>query len=223
MYRVNSCRHPRHLELIVTWVCVCVHCGLFLCEQLRNNSSSTNNAQRSRTIAPLTAFVCGGGETGNEIMLRALAVCAQSLSKSGARPGGEYQSLISRPRRAYGNEEQFNVSKQGGICGYTRRCPLSPAFYLSPIFSLCLSLTWFWPSLNATKYHCETAHTKVMANHLSQHNSPFPSYLRYLPSHFTSSYSIWRLHRGHRVKHCYRLPKHLPFFSSTPPLFCVHS
>ena len=24
---------------------------------------------------PLTAFVCGGGETGNEIMLRALAVC----------------------------------------------------------------------------------------------------------------------------------------------------
>lgn len=136
MYRVNSCRHPPHPELTVTWVCVHMPFGLvfFLCEQLRNNSSSTNNAQRSRTIAPLTVFVCGGGETGNEIMLRALAVCAKSLSESRARPRGEYQSLISRPRWVYGNEEQFiqcNVSKQGGICGgYTRHCHLSPALYL---------------------------------------------------------------------------------------------
>lgn len=29
MYGVNSCRHPWHLELVVTWVCVHVHCGLF--------------------------------------------------------------------------------------------------------------------------------------------------------------------------------------------------
>lgn len=102
---MNSCRHPQHPELTVAWVCVHVHCGLFMCEQLRNNSSSTNNAQRGRTIVPLTAFVCDGGETGNEITLRALAVCAQSLSKSRARPGGEYQSLISQPSGAYGNEE----------------------------------------------------------------------------------------------------------------------
>lgn len=132
IYGVNSRRHP---ELIVAWVCVRVHCGLVLCEQLRNNSGFTNNAQGSRTIVPLTAFVCGGGETGNEIMLRALAVCARSLSKSGTRPGGEYQSLISRPHRAYGNEEQFiqcNVSKQGGICGYTRHRHLSP-LPLTPI------------------------------------------------------------------------------------------
>lgn len=53
---------------------------------------------------PLTTFVCGGGETGNEIMLRALAMCAEGLSKSRAGPGGEYQSLISQPCRAYGNE-----------------------------------------------------------------------------------------------------------------------
>lgn len=96
MYGVNSFRHPRHSGLIVARVRVHVHCGFcgegggFVCEQLRNNSSSTNNAQRSRTIVPLTAFVCGGGgggETGNEIMLRALAVRTQSLSKSGARAG----------------------------------------------------------------------------------------------------------------------------------------
>lgn len=78
---------------------------VFLCEQLRNNSSSTDNAHRSRTIVPLTTFVCGGGETGNEIMLRALAACVEGLSKSGARPGEEYQSLINQPRRAYGNED----------------------------------------------------------------------------------------------------------------------
>lgn len=135
MYGVNSCRHPPHPEQIVTWVHVRVHCGFVLWEQLRN-SSSTNNTQRSRTIVPLTAFVCGGGETGNEIMLRALAVCAQSLSKSGARPGGEYQSLISRTHWAYGNEEQFiqcNVSKQGGICGYARHCHLSPFIHRSLI------------------------------------------------------------------------------------------
>lgn len=43
-------------------------------EQLGDNKRSTNNAHRSRTIVPLTEFVCGGGETGNKIMLRALAV-----------------------------------------------------------------------------------------------------------------------------------------------------
>lgn len=107
IHGVNSCRHPRHSELIVTRVCVrMLHCGLFFfCEQLRNNSSSTNNAQRSRTIMPLTVFVWRGGERGNEIMLRALAGCEQGLSKSGARPRGEYQSLISWPRCTYGNEE----------------------------------------------------------------------------------------------------------------------
>lgn len=64
-------------------VCMCTTCLLFLCERLRDNGGSTDNAQRSRTIVPLTAFVCGGGggETGNEIMLRALAVYVWSLSK----------------------------------------------------------------------------------------------------------------------------------------------
>lgn len=47
------------------------------------------------------------GETGNEIMLRALALGARGLSQSGTRPGAEYESLISRPHRAYGNEEQL--------------------------------------------------------------------------------------------------------------------
>lgn len=48
---------------------------------------------------------------------------------------------------------------------------------LLSIFSLLLSLTWPPPSPlppNVTKYPCETAHTKVIANHLSQKNSPLP-------------------------------------------------
>lgn len=101
MYGVNSYRHPRHTELH-GFVCTGI---LVLCELLRKNSSSTNNAHRSRTIVPLTAFVCGGGETGNEIMLRVLTVCVEGLSKSRARPGAEYQSLINQPCWAYGNEE----------------------------------------------------------------------------------------------------------------------
>lgn len=47
------------------------------------------------------------GETGNEIMLRALALRTQSLSQSRTRLGTEYESLISWPHRAYGNEEQL--------------------------------------------------------------------------------------------------------------------
>ncbi len=138
VHGVNSCRHPWHLESTVTRVCVHVHCGLFfLSEQLGDNSISTNNAQRSRTIVPLNVFVCGGGETGNEIMLGALAVCAWSLSKSRAEAGQEYQSHISWPRWAYGNEEYLfwcNVSKQGGMWSHQALPSLSPVLYLSPSF-----------------------------------------------------------------------------------------
>lgn len=105
MYGVNSRRHSRHTEPTAARVCARGHSRLFLCELLRNNGSSTNNAHRGRTIVPLTAFVCGGGETGNEIMLRVLAVCVEGLSKSRAGPGAEYQSLISQPCWAYRNEE----------------------------------------------------------------------------------------------------------------------
>lgn len=126
MYGVNSCRHPRHPKLMLHWF-VCVHCGLFfVCRtEKQQQFHQPNCSLGSRTIVPLTAFVCGVWETGNEIMLRAPAVCAHSLSKSGARPRREYQSLISRPHKAYGNEEKFiqcNVSKQGGIYGWTRHC-----------------------------------------------------------------------------------------------------
>lgn len=76
-----------------TEFCFCVCVGH---EQLGDNKRSTNNAQRSRTTVPLTEFVCGVGETGNKIMLRALAVCTEGLSKSNARPGEEYQSRISQ-------------------------------------------------------------------------------------------------------------------------------
>lgn len=211
LYGMNSCRHPQHPELTVTWVSVHVHCGLFMCEQLRN-SSSTNNAQRSRTIVPLTAFVCGGGETGNEITLRALAVCAQSLSKSRARPGGEYQSLISQPWGAYGNEETVDsvqcIKARWNLLWLQPDTAISP--HLLPLPHTHLILTFL------TKYYCETAHTKVMADHYYS-KTHLSSYLRNLPCHYTPSYRIWRLHRGHRAERCYWLPKHLP--SPSPPLF----
>lgn len=95
MYGVNSCRHHQQAELMPHGFVVQVQCRLFMCEQLRDHSSSTNKAQKNKTIMPLRAFVCGGEETGNEIMLWALAVCEWSLSKSKARTGGVYESLIS--------------------------------------------------------------------------------------------------------------------------------
>lgn len=93
------------------------------------------------------------------------SVCAQSLSKSRARPGGEYESLINRPRWAYGNEEQFiqcDVSKLGGICGCTEQNH-PPAFTLSLFsstnLSYCLKVS-LWNS-------------SYRSDHSSQHNSPF--------------------------------------------------
>lgn len=174
MYGVNSCRHPQHAELIVTWVCVHVQCGLFMCEQLRDNGSSTNLAQRRRTIVPFDG-VCLWWWGDRKWDHAEGSVCARSLSKSGARPGGEYESLISRPRWAYGNEEQFiqcDVSKKGGICGYTRQCHFSPAFSLSQsspsshsLNSTLLKLSYCYKALWNSSYQ---------SDHLSQLNSPFP-------------------------------------------------
>lgn len=131
MYGVNSRRHPLHPELTVARVCARVRFGgLFSCEQLRNNSSFTNNAQGSRTIVPLTAFVCGGGETGNEIMLRGLSLCARRAYRR-AGPGREENTnhLLAGLAGLMEMREQFiqcNVSEQDGICGYARHRHPSP-------------------------------------------------------------------------------------------------
>lgn len=172
---VNSCRHPRHPELIVAWACVRLH-HRRLCEQLRNNSSSMNNVQRSRTILPLTAFVCGGGERGNEIMLRFLAGCEPGSSTSRAGPGGEYQSLISWPCRAYGNVERLarcTVSTRWNVLLHQTETSLS--IFLS-------SSTHWILTLPTIPEYCET--TREMANYLSQQN-PLSSYLACPFNHFT--------------------------------------
>lgn len=106
IYGVNSCRHPRHLMLIVTWVraFVCalgfVYVGTTEKQQQFHRQCSENRNNRAFD----GWFVCSGAQTGNEIMLRARGVRARGLWKSRAGPGGEYQSLIRRPRWAYGNE-----------------------------------------------------------------------------------------------------------------------
>lgn len=107
MYGVNSCGHHRHLPPIVTCVWERACTLWFVLVWTKNNCGSTK-AQRSRTIVAVTAFVCGGEETGNEIMQRALGVCAKGLSESRAKPRGEYQLLISQPRWAYGDEESVH-------------------------------------------------------------------------------------------------------------------
>lgn len=159
-------------------VCVCT-CGV-VCFCV-NSSSFSDNAQRHKTIVPLLVFVWGSGETGNEIMLRALAVCARGLSKSRPGAGGEYQSLISQPCLVYGNEEQFiqcNVLKLGGISGYTGRCHLSLHLFTPHLIQnvpLVLQrlivkrlIPKYWPTVYRTRL-------------------PFSSYLTCLPTYFTSS------------------------------------
>lgn len=155
MYSVNSCRHPRYSELIVTWVCVRVHCGLFLLERLWNNSTSTNNAQRSRTIVPLTAFVCGGGETGNEIMLRAPAVRTQGLAGPGQEENtnhllGGFAGLMEM------RNGLFRVMYQSEV-----ESTVTPGTAISFLLSIFHSSSHSHePSLNVTKCPCEIAHTK---------------------------------------------------------------
>lgn len=80
------------------------HMGLFMCEQQRFGPTTPGETEQLCLSRRLFVVV---GKTGNEITLRALALCARSLSQSGTRPGDEYESLISWPHRAYGNEEQF--------------------------------------------------------------------------------------------------------------------
>lgn len=78
------------------------HMGLFMREQLRVLPAKLGETEQLCLSCRLFVAV---GETGNEIVRRALALCERSLSQSGTRPGAEYESLISRPHRAYGNEK----------------------------------------------------------------------------------------------------------------------
>lgn len=51
-----------HTGLSSCVVCFCLSVVLFMCEQLKDNSSSTNKARRNWTILPLTVFVCGSAD-----------------------------------------------------------------------------------------------------------------------------------------------------------------
>lgn len=81
MYAVNSCRHPRHpgADGHEGFVCMCTGGFVFVRTTEKQQQFHQQRSERERTIVPLTAFVCGGGDTGNEIMLRARAVCAAEL------------------------------------------------------------------------------------------------------------------------------------------------
>lgn len=201
------------------FVCVPVHCGLFLCEQLRNNGSSTNNAQRSRTIVPLTAFVCGGGETGNEIMLSG-CVCARGAYQR-AGPGQEENTNHLLAGRA-GLMEMRN-SSFGAMYQSKVESVVTPGTAISPsllISSLLISLD----SNPALMYDCETVHTKVVAFHPSQQTPPTPFLIPQIPSasfHFELRY-LEVLREGAELNAALSCQKHLPS-PSTPPPFCIHS
>lgn len=72
--------------------CLCEHTFLYLFypteeQQLHQQSSQNQNNWGFDSV-------CGAGETGNEIMLRAPTVCTKDLSESRAGHGGEYRSCI---------------------------------------------------------------------------------------------------------------------------------
>lgn len=171
IYGVNSCRHPRHLVLIVTWVRVCVRWDLFLWEQLRSSSSSTDNARRIGTIEPLTAGLFVVVHRQEMRSCWGLGVCVRG-AYGRAGPGQEENTNLLLGGLAGLMEMKGsvgNVSKQGGICGYTRHGSLSLCFPSLPVFSLLFSLAH---SLHVT-LSCEIAQSNVMANYLWQQSSLF--------------------------------------------------
>lgn len=68
-------------------VCMCALWFVFCVNNWETTAVSPTMLREAEQLCLWRRFVCGGGETGNEIMLRALAVCAQSLSKSWAGAG----------------------------------------------------------------------------------------------------------------------------------------
>lgn len=125
MYGVNSCRHPRHAELnIARFVCARVLWFVFVWTAA---VSATMHRDTEQLCLCWYLFEAVGRQEMRSCW--GLWLCARgAYRRAGPGAGGEYQSLISQPRRVYGNEEQFiqcNVLKLGGISGYAERCHLS--------------------------------------------------------------------------------------------------
>lgn len=104
--------------------------GLFIREQTGGDGGAStgksSGTQNNRAFDAVRFVAVGRQEMRSR---RGIRVRAELIEEPGPRPGGEYESLINRPRWAYGNEEQFiqcDVSKLGGICGY----PPPPALSL---------------------------------------------------------------------------------------------
>lgn len=158
-------------ELTVTRVLsACAQGVLFLCEQLRNNSSSTNNAQRGREQLCLWRRLFVVVETQEMRSCWGLGLCAPpSLLKSRARPGGEYQSLISRPRQVYESVRNSSFSAM-----YENKVMVTPGTAVSP--STCLpSSSYSLDSNPPLKLQSVIVkHTKAMASPFDKTKLPFP-------------------------------------------------
>lgn len=218
IHGVNSCRHPRHQELIVAWVCVRVRCGLFFVWATETTAVPTTMLREAERLCLWRRlFVVVGRQEMRScwgLWLRA----RRAYQRAG--PGQEENTnhllaglagLMEMRKRFI----QCNVSKQGGICGYTRHGHLFPALSLNPLLISLNSNPPFMSQSIVVKQLIP--HTKTI------YHSKTPPFLipKILSVSFTSSYSIWRLHRGHRVEHCSWLPKTPPFSFHTPSFLCL--
>lgn len=170
IYGVNSCRHPRHPELIVTRVCARVHhCGLFF----------VNNWET--TAVPPTMF----REAEQSGLWRHLFVVVEREEMRScwrlwlgairayrrAGPGREENTnhlLASLAVLMEMRNSSFSALYQSNVeCVVTPGRAISLLLQSLPFFSLL-------HSLHVTMCYCETVHAKDMTNHLSQQNSSSP-------------------------------------------------
>lgn len=202
------------------FVCACIIVVCFFCEQLRNNSIQPTMLREAEQLCFWRRlFVVVEREEMRSCW--GLWLGASRVYRR-AGPGREENTnhlLTGLAVLMEMRNSSFSAMYQSKV-----ECVVTPSRAISLLLSVSSHFTpplaGFQLSLHVTMYYCETVHAREMTNHSSQRNSSFSSYLRYLPPHFTLTYSIWRLRRGHRVEHCSWLPKnplfhpHLLFFVS---------
>ena len=138
---VNSCRHPRHPEPIVVWVCVHVPCGLLLWEPTAVPPTMLRGEEQ---LWLWWRCLWWWGHRKWDHSLRLYAHRAYQ----GARPRGEYQSLISQPHWKPGTVFLVQFIKVRWIL-WLHQAPSSfSCTQTSPIFSLFSSLY-----CNEGRYH----------------------------------------------------------------------
>lgn len=163
MQTPSACRADCHMGL-----CACAMWFVYV-RTTETTAVPPTKLRDAEQLSLLTAFVCGGGETGNEIMLR--DPCAQGAYRR-AGPDQEENTnhlLADLAGLMEMRNSSFSVMYQSKV-----ESVVTPGNAIFPLLSVSLNLLLplthsILPqnSLTVTKYHCETAHTKVTIYHSS--------------------------------------------------------